>query len=97
MATKGEALECFKSFQATFERKYDHKIKLIYSDGGILKYLEKEGIEWESSATYTQQQNGVSERLNRTLMEMTRSMLSQAGLLDTIWGGRCSQRNLYKM
>ena len=91
MATKGEALDCFKSFQATFERKYDCKIKLVYSDNGgeylgMLKYLEKEGIEWESSAPYTPQQNGVSERLNRTLMEMARSMLSHAGLPDTFWG-----------
>ena len=32
------------------------------------------------------QQNGVSERLNRTLMEMARSMLSQAGLATVFWG-----------
>ncbi|CDF32625.1 unnamed protein product [Chondrus crispus] len=91
IATKGEALECFKSFQAKFERKYDCQIKFIYSDNGgeylgTLKYLEKEGIEWESSAPYKPQQNGVSERLNRTLMEMARSMLSHAGLPDKFWG-----------
>ncbi|CDF38468.1 unnamed protein product [Chondrus crispus] len=56
-----------------FITKFDCKVKLLYSDNGgeyqgLVEYLEKQGIEWEPSAPYTPQQNGVAERLNRTLM-----------------------------
>lgn len=34
---------------------------------------------------YTLQQNGVAERLNRSLMERARSMLSNAGLEQKFW------------
>jgi hypothetical protein len=36
--------------------------------------------------TYTLQENGVSEHMNRTLMEMARCLLHDAGLPDTFWG-----------
>ena len=91
MSRKSEALSCFINFQVKFERKFDCKVKTVYSDNGgeylgLVEYLNKQGIEWEPSAPYTPQQNGVAERLNRTLMEMTRAILSQAGLPDKFWG-----------
>jgi transposase InsO family protein len=41
----------------------------------VEEYLEEEGIKHEFSAPYTPQQNGVVERKNRTLIDMTRTML----------------------
>ena len=35
---------------------------------------------------YTPQQNGVSERINRTLMEKTRALLFESGLPKEMWG-----------
>ena len=35
---------------------------------------------------YTPQENGVSERMNRTLVEMARCLLHDAGLPDSFWG-----------
>ena len=35
---------------------------------------------------YTPEQNGVAERLNRTLMEVARSMISHAKLNSRYWG-----------
>ena len=35
--------------------------------------------------THSPEQNGVAERVNRTLMESVRSMLSHAGLPDSYW------------
>lgn len=63
---------------------------MLYSDNGgeyeALKcYLDETGIVGEYTAAYTPEQNGVSERLNRTLMDMTRSMLDQAGLPPSFW------------
>ena len=48
-------------------------------------YLKESGIRSESTAAYSPQQNGVSERLNRTLAEAARSMLSHAGLTYSFW------------
>ena len=88
MRGKSEALRCFKEFQARFERSNNCKIQLVYSDNGeeyrgLVEYLCEQGIEWEIAAPYTPQQNGVAERLNRTVMESSRSMLQQPGLPDT--------------
>ena len=41
---------------------------------------KKCGTTWQKTTPYTPQQNGVTERMNKTLMERARSMLSGAGL-----------------
>ena len=48
-------------------------------------FLKKCGIQPQFTAAYSPQQNGVSERLNRTLVEAARSMLSHAGLSNAYW------------
>ena len=37
------------------------------------------------SVPHSPEQNGVAERMNRTLMESARSMLSHAGLSNRYW------------
>jgi hypothetical protein len=68
-------------------------IKRFHSDnGGEYKALNKAilklglGIEFTYSATYSPQQNGVAERMNRTLMDKTRALLIQANLPKQLWG-----------
>ncbi|XP_075515579.1 uncharacterized protein LOC142550225 [Primulina tabacum] len=48
--------------------------------------LEDNGIISQLSAPATPQQNGVSERRNRTLLDMVRSMLSFSKLSTSFWG-----------
>lgn len=65
-------------------------MKLSYSDIGgeylsLQDNLDEQGIEWEYSAPYTPQQNGVAERLNRTLLETARTILQHSGLTDRFW------------
>ena len=43
------------------------------------------GISCQNTTPYTQQQNGVAERMNRTLMDKARSMLSGSGLAIVFW------------
>ncbi len=43
-------------------------------------YLADEGIRHEFTIPHTPEQNGVSERLNRTLIESVRSMLADSKL-----------------
>ena len=43
------------------------------------------GIRRELTTTYTPQQNGVSERKNRTILNMVRSLLTRGKLPTTFW------------
>ncbi len=57
------------------EKSSGLKVKTLRSDNGgeFTEYLTKEGIKQER---HTPQQNGVAERLNRTLIEGVRTMLA---------------------
>ena len=48
-------------------------------------YLKSKGIRHQLTVPHSPQQNGVPERMNRTLMESARSMLAHAGLPDRYW------------
>ena len=48
--------------------------------------LISRGIESQTTAPGTPQQNGVAERRNRTLLNMVRSMMSYARLPISFWG-----------
>ena len=51
-----------------------------YIDGGFNEYCTTQGIRMEKTIPGTPQQNGVAERMNRTLNERARSMRLHAGL-----------------
>ncbi len=57
----------------------------IYTSNAFEKYLRCEGIRHEKTNPKTPQQNGVAERLNRTLVESARSMLLNANLSKQYW------------
>ena len=56
-----------------------------YTSNEFVSYLKKEGIRHEYTVPKTSQQNGVAERMNRTLVEAVRSMLSDAKLPKCFW------------
>ena len=83
MAQKSEALEKFKDFQATVEGESGLKIGTLRTDRGgeylgkeFKRYLRSQQIEHEETIANTPEQNGVSERLNRTLMEKAHPLRS---------------------
>jgi hypothetical protein len=49
-------------------------------------YFAKCGIQRETSAPYSPQQNGVKERANKTIMECARSMILARRLKHEFWG-----------
>ncbi|KAL0289281.1 UNVERIFIED_CONTAM: Retrovirus-related Pol polyprotein from transposon TNT 1-94 [Sesamum angustifolium] len=56
-----------------------------YNNSEFDKFCEEEGIEHQTTVSYNPQQNGVSERKNRTVMEMARSMLQEKHLPKAFW------------
>ena len=90
---KSEAFEKFKKFRALVEQDSGQKIQTFRSDRGgefvsheFNTYCEDAGIKRHLTAPYTPQQNGVVERRNRTMMEMTRSMLKHMKVPNYLWG-----------
>ncbi|KAL4032229.1 hypothetical protein IC575_005297 [Cucumis melo] len=49
------------------------------------EFCNQEDIKRQFTITYTPQQNGVAEWMNRTLLERTRAMLGAAGLKKAFW------------
>ncbi|KAI3457782.1 hypothetical protein Pfo_014445 [Paulownia fortunei] len=93
MARKSEALEKFKEFRNEAEKQLGKNIKTLRSDRGgeylsndFRTYLLENGIVSQLSAPGTPQQNGVSERRNRTLLDMARCMLGFSTLSTSFWG-----------
>ena len=89
---KSEVFEVFRKFKLFVENQSGRTIKVLRSDNGkeytsnqFTKYCEEEGIGRQLSVGYTPQQNGVSERKNRTVMEMAKSMIHAKGLLKSFW------------
>lgn len=68
-------------------------MKTLRSDNGgeytskeFTSYLAKEGIKHELMIPHTPQQNGVAERLNRTLIKGVHTMLADSKLPHRFWG-----------
>ncbi|GJT19667.1 putative RNA-directed DNA polymerase [Tanacetum coccineum] len=89
---KHEVFETFKVFKSEVELQLGKKIKALRSDRGgeylsqeFKDYLGKNGIVQHLTSPYTPQQNGVSERRNRTLLDMVRSMFNLTTLPLSFW------------
>ena len=93
LKTKGEVFKRFLEWKAMVENAVGEKLKVLQSDNGgeytekqFQEYLKSEGVRHELTVPKTPQQNGVAERLNRTLLEMVCTMLVESKLDQKFWG-----------
>jgi hypothetical protein len=92
MKNKSEVLDCFKKWQKHAECHTGYKIRTLRSDNGgeylsraLKDYLMEHGITHQLTVPYTPQQSGAAERLNRTLLNSTRSMLNHMNCDKKFW------------
>ncbi|GKB91658.1 DNA helicase [Tanacetum coccineum] len=92
MKHKHELFETFKVFQNEVENQLDKKIKAIQSNQGggylsheFVNHMKSYGIVSQVTPPYTPQHNGVSERMNQTLLNMVRSMMNLTTLQKYFW------------
>ncbi|GJW17694.1 retrotransposon protein, putative, ty1-copia subclass [Tanacetum coccineum] len=90
---KHEVFEILKTFQNEVENQLGKTIKVLRSNRGggyliqeFLDHLRSHGIISQLTPPYMPQHNGVSERRNRTLLDMVRSMTSLTTLPMSFWG-----------
>lgn len=85
-------LERFKEFEAITTNESGKRIVKLQTDNGgeyfsheFETYLKSKSTQHELSVAYSPQQNGVAERMNRTLIECARAMIEHAGLSNSYW------------
>lgn len=93
LKTKDQASSAFAKFKAEAENNLGHKIKTVRSDRGgefvataFREMCEQAGIKRQLTGPYSPQQNGVVERRNRTVMEISRSLLKSINVPGRLWG-----------
>jgi hypothetical protein len=90
---KSDALPVFRDLFQTIRTQHGVLVKVLRTDNGgefvsgsFKKFCNSQGILQQFTVPYTPAQNGRAERTNRTLVEMTRCLLSQADLPKQYWG-----------
>jgi hypothetical protein len=89
---KSEVFDKFKIFRQLVENEVKEKIGTLRTDNGgeftsneFNTYCSNNGIRRQLTNFYTPQQNGVAERMNRTLLGMVRFVLSFKRLSSKYW------------
>lgn len=93
LQSKDQAHDAFVKYKAEVENVTGCKIKTLRSDRGgeflakvFAKICEQARIRRHLTAPYSPQQNGVVERRNRSVMEMTRALLKSMKVPGRLWG-----------
>lgn len=92
LQSKSEAFKYFKIYEAMSTAHFNTRLSRFRCDNGreyisteMKNYFEEKGIQFEFTMRYTPQQNGVAERINRTIQEKARCMLLSSGLNKRLW------------
>ena len=92
LASKDKSFEKFLVLLKKIEKRVGHSLVSLRSDHGkefenssFIGYCNKHGVDHNFSTPRTPQQNGVIKQKNRTLEDMTRTMLVASGLPRNFW------------
>jgi hypothetical protein len=93
LGSKREAADAIRRAQAAVEAECDCKLRVLRTDNGgefttaeFTSYCADEGVQCHYSTPYNQQQNGIVERRNQTVVEMARTLLKQREMSAVFWG-----------
>lgn len=92
LKNKNEVFSAFKEYEAMATAHFGQNISKFRIDNGTeylseaqKNYYRNRGIQIETSIPHSPQQNGVSERFNRTLLDKARTMISDSKLPKYMW------------
>lgn len=90
---KSDVFAIFKDFVSKSEARFNSKLVYLYCDNGgeylsneMKEFCVEKGISFHLTVPRTPQLNGVAERMNRTITEKARAMISDSGLDKFFWG-----------
>lgn len=97
LKAKDEAFKCFVEWKKMVEVQVERKVKKLRTDNGLEfcnkrfeQFCRDEGIFRHRMCSYTPQHNGVAKRLNRSILNKVRNMLSESGLEAKYWADAVS-------
>lgn len=97
LKTKDEVLQKFKEYKCLVEKQKNSSIKVLRTDNGgeycnkeFSDFLRKNGIIHQKTNSYTPEQNGMAERLNRTIVEKAKCLLFDQDLGKSFWAEACN-------
>ncbi|KAL6277717.1 hypothetical protein ACE6H2_021318 [Prunus campanulata] len=90
---KSDVSRIVKEFCTMVQTQFATTIKVLRSDNGseyvnrdLAEFFISQGMIHQTSCPYTPQQNGVAERRNRQLLEVTRAFLIHHNVPKYLWG-----------
>jgi len=90
--SKDEASKVLKEWITCSKIETGEKTNFLRTDGGgkymgteFQEWLRFRGMHYEVMNAYTPQENGVAECLNRTILEMMRTMMYESDLPRNLW------------
>ena len=90
---KDEVFQCFQDFCAYVNTQFKVQVQMLRSDNGTEyvnkrfgEFLSGKGIMHQTSCPDTPPQNGVAERKNRHILEVTRSLMYTMNVPKFLWG-----------
>jgi hypothetical protein len=93
LKAKSEAKKSIEDYRKFFEKQSGFQLKKLILDGGgafcnkeLNETLKAEGIQHNVAPPYTPQNNGLAERANQTMIDMTRCQMMQANMAPEWWG-----------
>ena len=93
LSNKSQALSKFQHFVHHVETATGWRVKALRTDNGgeytsreFFDYCSSKGISRELVPPYTPEQNGVAERKNRSILDITRCLLLDKVLPSHLWG-----------
>ena len=93
MKNRSELFSIFCAFCNEITTQFNVPVKILRSDNAqeyfsdpFTTYMAQNGMLHQSSCVHTPQQNGVAERKNRHLLEVTRTLLFEMRVPKVFWG-----------
>ena len=84
---------CFKDFHRAVQTQYGAIVKVLRFNNGTMytniafkEYLSDQGIQRQTTCPYTPAKNGVAERKNKHLLDVTRNMMISMNVTKQLWG-----------
>ena len=84
-------MSVFKEFLDRIEREFGQKLKVVQTNNGgeyrrqFEEYCQSQGIRLKYIVLKTPELNGLAERMNQTIMERVRSMLTHVKQPKAYW------------
>ncbi|KAH9679155.1 hypothetical protein KPL71_026007 [Citrus sinensis] len=92
LKNKDKVFEQFKNWKTLVETQTNRKVKRLRTDNGLEfcnkdfdDFCTKHGMVRHKTVRHTPQQNGLAERMNRTLIDKVRCMLIHSKLPMSLW------------